>query len=92
MDPYEVINSPIVTEKSTELSEKENKYSFQVKSSANKVEIGKAIEEIYKVKVLKVNTMKVHGKKRRIRWREGKTPDWKKAIVTLREGDKIEVT
>lgn len=90
MDSHIIIKSPVLTEKSTGMSEKENKYSFRVGGNATKIEIGKAIEELFKVKVVHVNTSFVRGKKKRVRQRVGKTPDWKKAVVTLRKGDKIE--
>ena len=89
--PYSVILSPIRTEKGTRMLPF-NKYIFCADISANKIEIKHAIEEIYKVKVKSVNTVIVGGKKRRVRFAEGKTPDWKKAIVTLKQGDKIDVT
>lgn len=88
--PYDIIKRPLVTEKSTDLKAKENKYTFCVDIFANKVQIAKALEEIFKVKVLKVNTMKVRGKKKRVGVHQGRTPDWKKAIVTLKPGDSIE--
>jgi len=69
-----------------------NKYVFEVDKRANKSEISKAIEQVYKVKVKDVNTMIMSGKWRKVRFKPGKTPDWKKAIVTLRQGDKIDVT
>ena len=87
---YEIIKSPLITEKSTELGERHNKYVFKVGCNANKIEIRNAIEKIFKVKIEKVNTIKLQGKKKRVRLVEGKTPDWKKAIITLREGNKIE--
>ncbi len=87
---YDIVKFPIRTEKGTEIL-KGNKYLFCVDIFANKIQIKKAVEEIYKVKVSKVNTVITRGKLRRIRYQEGKTPDWKKAIVTLRPGDKIEV-
>ena len=90
MNAHAVIKSPYLTEKSTGMSEKENKYSFRVDRKATKIEIGKAVEELFKVKVMHVNTSFVRGKKKRVRFRIGKTPDWKKAIVTLRKGDTIE--
>jgi large subunit ribosomal protein L23 len=65
---------------------------FEVDKRANKTEIRKAIEQAYKVKVKDVNTMIMSGKWRRVRFKPGKTPDWKKAIITLRQGDKIDVT
>jgi len=69
----------------------DNKYIFHVAGDANKIQIKQAVEDIYNVSVVKVNTIKARGKWRRIRHHIGKTPDWKKAIVTLKEGDKIEV-
>ncbi len=90
MDAHIIVKSPYLTEKSTGMSEKENKYSFRVDRNATKIEIKKAVEELFKVKVAHVNTSFVRGKKKRVRHTIGKTPDWKKAIVTLREGDKIE--
>lgn len=86
--PYDIVKFPIRTEKSAEML-KGNKYLFCVDILANKIQIKKAIEDIYKVRVFKVNTVIMRGKLRRIRYQEGKTPDWKKAIVTLRPGEKI---
>ena len=78
----DVILKPVVTEKSN--MELENgKYTFKVAKKATKVEIKKAVEKLFGVKVLKVNTMNVDGKERRVRYQPGKTPDWKKAIVTI---------
>lgn len=90
-DAYKIIMSPLRTEKGTYLLPF-NKYLFWVDKKANKIEIKNAVEELYKVKVEKVNTLTMRGKNRRVRYVEGKTPDWKKAIVTLKEGQKIEVT
>ncbi len=90
-DPYLIIKSIVRTEKGTEL-QPFNKYIFRVANNANKIDIGKAVEGIFKVKVDSVNTMIVRGKNKRLRYKEGKTPDWKKAIVTLKQGHKIEVT
>lgn len=90
MDVHVIIKSPVLTEKSTKMSDEQNKYCFRVDRNAAKIEIGKAIEELFGVKVIHVNTSFVRGKKKKVRYRIGKTPDWKKAIVTLREGDKIE--
>ena len=86
---YAVIKRPLVTEKSTSQRNKENKYSFQVDKNATKIQIAKVVENLFKVKVMKVNTMIVRGKKRRLGAHEGKRSDWKKAIVTLKEGDTI---
>ena len=87
---YEVIKRPRITEKGTELGEKHNKYVFKVSCNANKIEIRNAVEKIFNVKIEKVNTVKVQGKKKRVRKVEGRTPDWKKAVITLKEGNKIE--
>ncbi|MBL7156890.1 MAG: 50S ribosomal protein L23 [Candidatus Omnitrophica bacterium] len=89
-DAHSVIISPVRTEKGTNLLPL-NKYLFWVDKKANKIEIKNAVQEIYKVKVEKVNTTAVKGKKKRVRYVEGKTSDWKKAIVTLKQGEKIEI-
>jgi large subunit ribosomal protein L23 len=86
----DIIIRPIITEKSMSFAS-ENKYTFEVEKVANKKEIGKAIEEIFKVKVMKVNTLNVPGKFRRYGRYSGLTRAWKKAVVTLKSGDKIEV-
>ena len=88
---YDIIKTLVRTEKGTML-ESERKYLFQVAKSSNKIEIKKAVEEIYKVKVQDVNTSIVRGKLKRVRQEQGKTTPWKKAVVTLKEGQKIEVT
>lgn len=88
---YDIIKTLVRTEKGTFL-EPERKYLFEVARKANKVEIKKAVEEIYKVKVQDVNTSTVRGKLKRVRQELGKTSSWKKAVVTLKEGHKIEVT
>jgi len=90
-DPYKIIKRPAITEKATALSERQNKYVFEVALEANKIQIKKAVEELFKVGVTNVRTMRVHGKKRRLRFRVGQTPDWKKAIVTLKQGQSIEL-
>ncbi len=86
----EIIIKPVVTEKSVDLMQ-ENKYCFKVAKDANKIEIKNAIEEIFKVTVVNVNTVNVHGKVKRMGRTQGMTASWKKAVVTLREGDSIEV-
>ncbi len=78
----EVIVRPIVTEKSND-GLQEGKYTFEVNKKATKVEIANAVEKLFEVKVLKVNTMMVNGKKKRVGYHQGKTSDWKKAIVTI---------
>ncbi|MFQ6066472.1 MAG: 50S ribosomal protein L23 [bacterium] len=86
----DIILSPIVSEKGTELL-KDNKYLFKVSSNSSKVEIRKAVEELFKVRVDRVRIMWVKGKRKRWRGRVmGKTPSWKKAIVRLKEGETIE--
>ncbi len=88
--PEEIILQPVVSEKSTHLL-RENKYVFKVPLQVNKIEIKKAVEEIFKVRVDKVRTMQVKGKPRKWRGRMvGKTSRYKKAIVKLKEGDSIE--
>ncbi|MDA8097089.1 MAG: 50S ribosomal protein L23 [Clostridia bacterium] len=87
---HDILRKPMITEKSTSLLEG-NKYTFQVDPRANKSEIKRAVEEIFKVKVLEVNTMRVKGKLVRRRNKIGRTPEVKKAIVTLKPGDKIEI-
>ena len=78
----EVIIKPIVTEKSSE-GLQDGKYTFKVNKKATKTEIAKAVEKLFEVKVLKVNTISVKGKKKRVGYHQGKTSDWKKAIVTI---------
>ena len=89
---FEIIKSLLRTEKSTALHEPYNKYLFLVDKSANKYQIKKAVEEIYKVNVKRVNSLICSGKLKRVRYQIGKTPDCKKAIVTLEQGQKIEVS
>jgi large subunit ribosomal protein L23 len=86
----DIIIRPIVTEKSYAMIE-HNRYTFEVAKTASKIEIGKAVEEIFDVAVTNVNTMRVNGKKRRVRKALGRTKDWKKAVVTLKDGDSIEL-
>ncbi len=86
--PQDIIIKPVITEKSMD-SLQEGKYTFKVAKNANKVEIKRAIETLFDgVKVAKVNTVNCHGRQRRVGMNIGKTPDWKKAIVTLAEGSK----
>ncbi|SHG74240.1 LSU ribosomal protein L23P [Thermosyntropha lipolytica DSM 11003] len=87
-DPRDIIIKPVVTEKSMELLA-DNKYTFIVDKKANKTEIKNAVEKIFNVRVEKVRTMNVKGKTKRMGRFEGKTPDRKKAIVTLKPGHKI---
>jgi large subunit ribosomal protein L23 len=80
----------MLTEKGTVMKEKENKVLFKVAKEANKIEIKKAVEEIFKVKVDRVTTMNYKGKKKRMGKFEGTRSDWKKAVVTLKEGEKLD--
>ena len=86
---HQLIKGPIITEKTHALKEAGNKLTLRVDVKANKIEIRKAIEAIFKVKVLTVNTMQMMGKKKRLGKSEGTRAHWKKAIVTLAPGEKI---
>ena len=86
-----VVKSILRTEKQSDLLPL-NKYVFWVDNKANKLSIKRAVEDIYKVKVNEVNTLVVPGKAKRVRHAQGMTPEWKKAVVTLKKGDKIDVT
>ena len=88
---YDVILAPVITEKATLLSE-QNKVVFRVSMDSTKDEISAAVEELFKVEVIKVNTMITKGKTKRFRGRKGQRSDVKKAIVTLAEGQSIDVT
>ena len=90
MDTHQIIVRPLITEKNTNLMAF-NKYSFEVARGANKPQIKRAVEEIFNVTVTKVHTMNMRGKMRRRGMKFGYTADWKKAIVTLAEGDRIEL-
>jgi len=90
MNIFDVVIKPLLTEKTMDLKEKNNKYVFQVHLKANKIQIKKAIEKSFGVKVLKVNTMNVLGKKKRLGKFRGRTSSSKKAIVTLVKGNSIE--
>lgn len=85
-----VIIKPLITEKSTIQKDVQNQIVLKVDPGANKIEIGRAVEEAFKVKVLKVRTMNMQGKKKRLGRHQGKRSDWKKAIVTLALGERIE--
>jgi large subunit ribosomal protein L23 len=90
MDARDVLIRPVVTEKSTDMIS-QNKYTFIVDMRANKTQIKQAVEEIFKVKVNKVNTVRIRGKLRRQGRSEGRTSDYKKAVVTLADGHSIEL-
>ncbi len=89
-DPREIIIRPVISEHSYDMMEN-NCYTFEVAKSANKIEIAQAVEEIYHVTVVKVNTLNVKSKPKRVRYQAGKTRTWKKAMVTVKEGDTIEL-
>lgn len=89
--PEQIIRRPIVlTEKATQLRENNRQVIFEVERSANKIEIKQAIEKLFKVKVVQVNTMLYRGKERRMGRGYAKLQNWKKAVITLKEGDQIE--
>ncbi len=88
--PYQVLIRPLVTEKGIHQSTRHNAYTFQVNPIATKTQIKAAVEEMFNVRVEKVRTQMRQGKKRRFRVRIGQTSMWKKAIVTLKEDDKID--
>lgn len=91
--PEKIIRRPVITEKSSTIQFEENKYTFEVAPKASKVEIRRAVEQLFDVKVTGVWTMNVRGKKRRVRMQRqpGRKPRWKKAVVALAEGDMIDV-
>ena len=88
--PEQIIKRPLLTEKGTAMGEQANKVLFEVAVGANKIEIRKAVEKIYSVKVMSVHTQRVRGKIKRLGKHEGKRPNWKRAIVTLAEGSAID--
>jgi len=89
MHLYQVLRRPVITEKNTALQE-QNKYAFEVAGKANKHQVKQAVEKAFKVKVVGVNVLTVPGKTRRVGRRQVKTSPWKKAVVTLEAGQKIE--
>ncbi len=88
-DPYKIILGPVITEKSTQKKDQNREICFEVDRHANKVEIMKATEMLFKVKVEQVRIVMKRGKKRRVGRREGRAKDWKKAYVKLKEGEKM---
>ena len=93
MNSFDVIKTVRLTEKGTTQGEKFNQYTVVADRRASKIQIRQAVQELFKVKVLRVNTLNVRGKPRRQRTTQaGETPAWKKAIVTLQEGQKISLT
>jgi large subunit ribosomal protein L23 len=87
---YTVVEAPLITEKGTHVNEIGNQVVFQVRSDANKIEIKRAVEKLFKVKVVKVRTANVLGKTRRVGRSLGSRANWKKAYVTLGEGQRID--
>jgi large subunit ribosomal protein L23 len=90
MHIYEVLRRPLITEKTTRLQEEQNGYAFEVAKKACKHEIKVAVEKAFKVKVVNVNVITIPGEMKRMGKRIIKTPSWKKAVVTLVQGNKIE--
>ena len=90
-EPRTIVRRAMISEKGTRLREKQNGYLFEVSRDANKIEIKRAIEAIFTVKVDAVRTMRVHGKPKRQGRYSGHRPDWKKALVTLKKGETIEI-
>jgi len=90
VDIYHIIKEPHITEKTTLQKELSNQISFKVPKRANKIEIKRAVETLFKTKVVDVKTMNVQGKRRRVGRNIGKKPDWKKAVVTLAPGENVE--
>ena len=91
MNEYDIVVRPIITEKSTLLKDAGNQYVFEVQRDANKIEIKKAVEKLFKVRVVSVHVANMEGKKKRLGRFEGKKPDWKKAVVKLSPKDKITI-
>jgi large subunit ribosomal protein L23 len=89
--PYEVVQRPLLTEKGTRLKEEANQYLFRVAPTATKIEIKQAIEQLFKVKVAEVRTLRMQGKVKRMGRFAGRRAGWKKAIVTLKTGQSIEL-
>ena len=91
-EPFDIIQTASLTEKSSLLGDKQNKYVFRVSPRANKIQIKQAVERLFQKKVVDVNTCNYAGKKKRERRADfGRKPHWKKAIVTLKEGEKIDL-
>ncbi|HCG73091.1 MAG: large subunit ribosomal protein L23 [Nitrospinales bacterium] len=91
MDMYKIVKKPLVTEKGTVMLSEGNRVTFKVHLDANKIEIREAVQKIFSVTVLQVNTQVVRGKRKRFGKAMGQTKSWKKAMVQLKEGDKIEI-
>jgi large subunit ribosomal protein L23 len=91
MDIYHTIRRALITEKSTAAKDESNKYIFEVDRRANKIEVATAVEKLFKVKVVDVHVMNILGKKKRVGRVMGEKRSWKKAIVTLAPGSRIEI-
>ena len=91
MNRFDIIKRPLDTEKLDRMRDRENQFAFEIDLKANKTEVKQAIEQLFKVKVLDVKTAIVRGKFRRLDRTQGQRPNWKKAIVTLKEGDAIQL-
>ena len=91
MDMYKIVKKPLVTEKGTVMLSEGNRVTFKVHLDANKIEVREAVQKIFSVTVLQVNTQVVRGKRKRFGKAMGQTKSWKKAMVQLKEGDKIEI-
>ena len=89
-DLFNVLKRPLITEKANDLKDQYNQYAFEVGFDANKVEIRRAVETLFEVRVTDIRTSVVRGKKKRVGRNFGKRPNWKKALVTLRDGDTID--
>jgi len=90
LEEYRMLRRPIITEKSSTLKDENNQVIFEVDHEANKSEIAKAVEKLFKVTVLSVRTQNRTGKRKRLGRHEGRRKDWKRAIVTLKEGDRVD--
>jgi large subunit ribosomal protein L23 len=88
-DPYQIILRPVITEKSTLMKEKNREICLEVDPRANKIEIKEAAEQLFNVKITSVRVMKQHGKMRRVGRKQGRTKDWKKAYLKIKEGEKM---
>jgi large subunit ribosomal protein L23 len=91
MNDHDIIQTASLTEKSTLMSEKQNKYVFRVNPRANKIQIKQAVQRLFQKQVVDVNTCNYAGKEKRVRGPVGRRSHWKKAIVTLKEGEKIDL-
>lgn len=91
LEPRDIVRRARITEKGTRIRESQNGYLFEVARNANKIQVKQAVEAIFNVKVSTVRTLRVHGKPKRVGRHAGHRPDWKKAIVTLKKGETIEL-